>query len=87
MKPGERIRLIKRAAQILGGQSESDVILTLEQHGVQARNTDWYDGDMAALATNSLGSASDEILTDLVEFLEGEAAGHPLASLSAGSPW
>lgn len=42
---------------------------------------------MAAFATNVLGSASDQVLTDLVEFLEGEAAGHPPAIASSGNPW
>lgn len=86
MKPGERIRLIKRAAQILGTQSEAEVNLTLGQHGLQTGNIDWYEGDMAAYATDSLGEASDGALADIVEFLEGEEAGHPLTT-SAASPW
>lgn len=87
MKPGERIRLIKRAAQVLGTQTEADVILTLDQYGLPTNNPDWYQGDMSAYATNSLTSASDEVLTDIVEFLEGEAAGHSANTSSTGGPW
>lgn len=88
MKPGERIRLIKGAAAILGDQSEAEVDLTLTQHGLQTRNADYYEGDMAAYAISILGDAPDSVLTDLSEFLEGESAGRDIAHVATGSgPW
>jgi hypothetical protein len=85
MKPGERIRLIKESARLLGQQSWSDIRLTLLQHQMRIYDMEDWD-DPVAYVSYCIENAADDVLAQFHEYLEGENAG-PVVRDVSGHPW
>jgi hypothetical protein len=68
MKPGDRIKLIKRVAGGLGKLDWGDLDLTLRQFGLPWSEV-WNDNDPKAYAVAHIESAEDDKLLELEEYL------------------
>lgn len=73
MKPGEKIRLIETATELLLAKPWSTMTLTLRQFGFPSRDVEsWEDNDSYVIDMLSMGP--EEQLAELLTFLRGEDA-------------
>lgn len=86
MKPGDRIRLIKESTNLIARHPEREIQLILGQHGIEVKNTFYYEGDLESYAQDRLESASDELLREIHTFLTREIAGEDSDPIP-GDPW
>ena len=68
MKPGERIKLIKKLAKLLAGEEWNHLDLTLRQFGFPW-SSDWAGSDKYAYALHNLEHGKDEELLTLYDHL------------------
>lgn len=75
MRPGERIRLIKEATESLRAHPWSEIQLTLREFGIDTFDLiGWDSPGVDEYCTERLGTASNDVLSELHEFLFGEDA-------------
>jgi len=87
MKPGERIRLIKEAAESLHQRPWHEVQLTLRVHGLRTYELDdQWSPDELTYCAQQIEEAEDHTLLDLHEYLLGEDAA-PGQQQTSDRPW
>lgn len=87
MKRGERIRLIKEAAESLNERQWHEIQLTLREFGLRTYEPGWNDDvDQLTYCTDQIAEASDDTLLDLHEYLLGEDAA-PGPQQITDRPW
>lgn len=86
MKPGERIQLIKSAAESLAARPWPEVQLTLDQFRLDTWEPNEYGPDAVDYCTQQIRGASDETLTALHKYLLGGDAA-PAAVRTAADVW
>jgi hypothetical protein len=72
VKPGERIRLIKETATTLSKRPWAEIQLTLREFDISTWEP--FEPDEFAYCTRQLQEATDEVLSEVHEFLLGEDA-------------
>lgn len=73
MKPGEKIRLIENATELLLAKTEASRTLTLRQFGFPTKWADDWE-DEAAYVMDMLADGPEDELPELLTFLRGEEA-------------
>jgi hypothetical protein len=73
MKPGERIRLIETATELLLAKPQANRLLTLRQFGFSTHYVGDWDDD-AQYVMDMIADGSDDQLGELATFLRGEEA-------------
>lgn len=82
MRPGERILLIREAAEVLVTRPWREIQLTFREFGIETFELDQYtDLDEHEYCTNRLGSAVDDTLLAVHEFVLSDSPASPSTAL------
>lgn len=85
MKPGERIRLIKGAAESLAERPLAEINLTLGEFGLTTMyDPEYHDEPTLAYCMKQLSGAADGTLADISEYVRGDAAAPPTSRPTVG---